>query len=158
MRAGHILPIVDESADGDQRNALLTIMSGQARGTLFEIFAAVCPHVREPMFAPIDFEFDIETRTGRLKAGDVIETEVETLRGIDPQDPYRVLVKIPGGFEYTATTTTPRPRSRSRSRFAEATSSTTSKSTATARWPSSSTRVGCRQQPSESTYPCSERA
>lgn len=101
MRAGHILPIVDESADGDQRNALLTIMSGQARGTLFEIFAAVCPHVREPMFAPIDFEFDIESRSGRLKAGEVIETEVETLRGIDPPDPYRVLVRIPGGFEYT---------------------------------------------------------
>ena len=31
----------------------------------------------------------------------MIETEVETLRGIDSPDPYRVLVKIPGGFEYT---------------------------------------------------------
>ena len=98
---GHILPIVDEAADEAQRNALLTLMSGQAGGTLFEIFSAVCPHVREPVFVPIDFEFDIESRSGRLKAGDVIETEVETLRGIDPPDPYRVLVKIPGGFEYT---------------------------------------------------------
>jgi hypothetical protein len=98
---GHILPIVDESADDDQRNALLTIMSGQAGGTLFEIFAAVCPHVREPVFAPIDFEFDIDSRSGRLRAGEVIDTEVETLRGIDPPDPYRILVKIPGGFEYT---------------------------------------------------------
>ena len=98
---GHILPIVDESADEEQRNALLTILSGQAGGTMFEIFSAVCPHVREPVFAPIDFEFDIDSRTGRLKAGDVIDNEVETLRGIDPPDPYRVLVKIPGGFEYT---------------------------------------------------------
>ncbi len=79
----------------------MTLMSGQAGGTLFEIFSAVCPHVREPVFAPIEFEFDIESRTGRLKAGDVIDSEVETLRGIDPPDPYRVLVKIPGGFEYT---------------------------------------------------------
>ena len=31
----------------------------------------------------------------------MFETEVETLRGIDPPDPYRILVKIPGGFEYT---------------------------------------------------------
>ena len=30
----------------------------------------------------------------RLRAG-------ETLRGIDPPDPYRVLIKIPGGMEYT---------------------------------------------------------
>ena len=98
---GHVLPIVDESADEEQRNAVLTILSGQAGGTLFEIIAAVCPHVREPVFAPIDFEFDIESRTGHLKAGDVIDNVVETLRGIDPPDPYRVLVKIPGGFEYT---------------------------------------------------------
>ena len=98
---GHILPIVDESADEDQRQALLTIMSGQAGGTMFEIFAGVCPHVHEPVFVPIDFEFDIESRTGRLKAGEVIETEVETLRAIGSDEPYRVLVRIPGGFEYT---------------------------------------------------------
>ncbi len=79
---GHIIPIVDESADDRQRQALLTIMSGQAGGTLFEIFSTVCPHVREPVFAPIEFEFDIESRRGRLKAGDVIESEVETLSGI----------------------------------------------------------------------------
>jgi hypothetical protein len=98
---GHILPIVDESADEAQRNALLTIMSGQAGGTIFEIFAAVCPHVREPVFVPIDFEFDIEQRRGRLKAGDFLDTEVETLKAIGSDEPYRVLVEIPGGFEYT---------------------------------------------------------
>jgi hypothetical protein len=98
---GHIVPVVDESADEAQRMALLTLMSGQAGGTLFEIFSAVCPHVREPVFAPIEFEFDLESRSGRVKAGDVLETESETLRGIDPPDPYQVLVRIPGGFEYT---------------------------------------------------------
>ena len=98
---GHILPIVDESASEEQRQALLMIMSGQAGGTLWEIFSAVCPHVREPIFAPIEFEFDIESRSGRLRAGEVIESEVETLRGIDPPDPYQILVRIPNGFEYT---------------------------------------------------------
>lgn len=98
---GHIVPIVDESADDAQRNAILTILSGQAGGTIFEIFSAVCPHVREPVFAPIDFEFDIESRRGRLKAGDLIDTEVESLKGIGSEEPYRVLVEIPGGFEYT---------------------------------------------------------
>ena len=76
-------------------------MSGQAGGTIFEIFSAMCPHVREPVFAPIDFEFDIESRKGRLKAGDLIDSEVESLHGIGSDDPYRILVKIPGGFEYT---------------------------------------------------------
>jgi hypothetical protein len=98
---GHIVPIVDESADERQREALLTILSGNAGGSLFEIFSAMCPHVQEPVFAPIEFEFDIESRSGRVKAGDVVETETETLRGIDPPDPMRVLVRIPDGFEYT---------------------------------------------------------
>jgi hypothetical protein len=30
-----------------------------------------------------------------------LETETATLRGIDPPDPYRILVTIPGGMEYT---------------------------------------------------------
>jgi hypothetical protein len=98
---GHILPIVDESADDAQRQAILAIMSGQAGGTIFEIFSAMCPHVREPVFAPIDFEFDIDTRKGRLKAGDYIDSEVDTLGAIGSEDPYRILVTIPGGFEYT---------------------------------------------------------
>jgi hypothetical protein len=31
----------------------------------------------------------------------VFETESDTLRGIDPPEPYRVVIRIPGGFEYT---------------------------------------------------------
>lgn len=98
---GDIVPIVDEGASEEQRKAVLTLLSGNAGGTFFEIFSAVCPNVKEPIFAPIEFDFDIESRSGRLKAGDVIETKVETLRGIDPPDPYQILVRIPNGFEYT---------------------------------------------------------
>jgi hypothetical protein len=49
----------------------------------------------------VDFEFDSENRSGRLRVGDAVDCEVETLRGIDPPDPYRVVVRIPGGMEYT---------------------------------------------------------
>jgi hypothetical protein len=98
---GSVVPIVDERADEDQRNALLQIMSGQQGDTFFEIVAAVCPNVKEPLFVPFEFEHDLESRMGRVKAGDVMETEVDTLRGFDPPDPYRVVVRIPGGFEYT---------------------------------------------------------
>lgn len=98
---GEVQPILDEKAEELQRDALLQIMSGQAGDTLFEIFSFVCPTVHEPQFVPFEFEFDLESRTGRVKAGDVFETETDTLRGIDPPDPYRVLVRIPDGFEYT---------------------------------------------------------
>jgi hypothetical protein len=98
---GHVVPIVDERADESKRQSLLTIVSGQAGGTLFEIFSAVCPHVEDPIFAPFEFQFDLENRTGRLKVGDVIDSEVDSLRGIGSDEPYRILVQIPGGFEYT---------------------------------------------------------
>jgi hypothetical protein len=98
---GSLQPFVDEKTTDDQRDAIMQVASGQHGDTLFEIIAAVCPDVKEPIVAPIEFEFDLESRTGHIKVGDVIEAEVETLRGIDPPEPYRVLVRIPGGFEYT---------------------------------------------------------
>jgi hypothetical protein len=98
---GHIQPFVDESTTEDQRNALFEILSGKHGDSMMEVFAFIAPNVHEPIVAPIDFEFDLENRSGRIKVGDVAESVVETLRGIDPPDPYRVIVKIPDGMEYT---------------------------------------------------------
>ena len=98
---GEVQLFVDESTDEHQRDALMRIASGEEGDTLFEILAAVCSTIHEPIVAPIEFDFDLDSRSGRVKVGDVIETEVETLRGIDSSDPYRVLVQIPNGFEYT---------------------------------------------------------
>jgi len=98
---GEIVPLIDAASSDEQRDALFQILSGQHGDTFFEIFAAVCPNVHEPVVADFEFDFDLEQRTARIKVGDVFETESETLRGIDPPDPYRVLVKIPNGFEYT---------------------------------------------------------
>ena len=67
-----------------------------------KIIAAICPTVHEPLVAPIQFDFDMDNRTAHLVVGDgVVETVTETMRGIDPPEPYRVIVKIPNGFEYT---------------------------------------------------------
>jgi hypothetical protein len=98
---GEIQPFLSEEANEEQRNALFAIMSGNEGDTLFEIFAAVCPTVHEPVVTHIDFEFDLDSRSGRVKVGDALECDVETLRGINPPDPYRILVQIPNGFEYT---------------------------------------------------------
>jgi hypothetical protein len=66
-----------------------------------EVIAFIAPKVHAPIVAPIDFDFDLENRRGGVKVGDVAGLEVETLRGIDPPDPYRVIVKIPDTMEYT---------------------------------------------------------
>lgn len=99
---GAIQPLIDERADERQRQALLEIMSGAQGDTFFEIVAAVCPTVHPPLFVPFEWEFDMERRRGRIRAGDVLETEVESLKGFgDPPPDYRIVVSIPGGFEYT---------------------------------------------------------
>ncbi len=98
---GEIVPIVDRSASEAQLDALFQILSGQHGDTFFEIFAAICPTVHPPVITDFEFDVDLESRTARVKAGDVFETESETLRAIGSDTPYRVVVKIPNGFEYT---------------------------------------------------------
>lgn len=97
---GELQPIIDAKATEEQMGALAQALSGDHGDTLLEIVKAICPTVHEPILADFEFEFDLESRRGRLKAGP-LESEVDTLRGIDPPDPYRVIVKIPNGFEYT---------------------------------------------------------
>lgn len=98
---GELQPMVDEKATEEQRNALFEALSGQHGDALFEVLAFICPNVHEPVIAPIDFSVDLEARTAHMKVGDVLECDVETLRGIDPPDPYQILVRIPNGMEYT---------------------------------------------------------
>jgi hypothetical protein len=99
---GELQPILDVRATDKQRAALGEALSGKHGDTLMEIIAAVCPKVHPPIFAPFEFKFDINSRTGRMKAGDALLTEVETLRAFgDPPPPYRIVVTIPNGFEYT---------------------------------------------------------
>lgn len=98
---GEVQVYIDESADEDQRRALLTILSGQAGGTMYEILAAVCPTVHEPIFAPIEFDHDVDGLTARVVVGDgLMRTESAGIPSFNSDQPYRVRVTIPGGFEY----------------------------------------------------------
>src|SRR5438046_8947785 len=92
-RNGEVVTISDEKADEPQRDALLQILSGQQGDTFFEIVAAVCPNMKEPQFVPFEFEFDLDSRTGRVKAGEVLETESDTMPGIAPPAAYRVVCR-----------------------------------------------------------------
>jgi len=98
---GEMQAFISEQADERQRDALLQILSGENGGTFFQVLAVIAPNVKNPVFCPIEFDWDIEQRSAAVRFGDVLETATETLRGIDPPDPYRILVKIPGGMEYT---------------------------------------------------------
>ncbi len=91
---------VDEYADEAQRNALLTILSGQAGGTFFEIVASIVTTIHGPHFVDIDWQFDKERRRARLAIPGFVETTTEPLTVPATGEEQQVIVRIPGGFEY----------------------------------------------------------
>lgn len=100
---GQAHPIVDERANDAQREALLRIMSGldTAEGaTFFNVFAATYETVHEPVFAPIEFEMDIDDRTARLNIPGYIEARGEPIRNAVTGEASRSQIRLPEGFEY----------------------------------------------------------
>jgi len=100
---GEALVVVEERADEAQRGALLTILSGQETepgATIFNVFATTLEKVHEPLFMAIDFEADLESRTGRIFIPGVVDTSIEPIRNPVTGDPQRARVELPNGFEY----------------------------------------------------------
>jgi hypothetical protein len=91
---------IDEGASDEQRAALGTILSGNAGGPLFEIFASIVTKVHGPHFVPIDWQFDKEARTARIAIDGFCETTSEPLTVPATDDLQRTIVMMPGGFEY----------------------------------------------------------
>ena len=100
---GEVFAVVDEKATEEQRNAILTILSGQETepgATIFNVFASVLERMHEPAFLPIEFEVDIERRTGRVAVSGIIDTKVSPIRNPVTGDEHRARVSLPNGFEY----------------------------------------------------------
>lgn len=97
---GTLEAFVDESANEAQRNAVLTILTGQAGGTFFEILAQIVTAVHGPHFVKIAWEFDKEKRRARLVIPGFVETTSEPLMVPPTGDEQRVIVRMPNGFEY----------------------------------------------------------
>lgn len=100
---GEAFVVISPEATQDQRQALLTILSGQETepgATIFNVFATVISKMHEPAYAPIAFELDIDKRRGRVRIEGVIDTEVEPIRNPVTGAEHRARVTLPSGFEY----------------------------------------------------------
>lgn len=101
---GEAQPIIDERADGHQREALLAILSGQESepgATFFNVFAGTVDTVHQPLFRPIEFEADVDARTGRFVVPGIVEATAEPIRNPITGASHRVRVQLPHGFEFT---------------------------------------------------------
>jgi hypothetical protein len=98
---GKCQPFVDERADARQREALLKIMSGQdtaPMATIFAVFASTME--KDPIFAPIQFEVDVEARKGRVVVPGLLEVEGEPIKNPVTGAEHRARIDMPDGFEY----------------------------------------------------------
>jgi hypothetical protein len=101
---GEALPIVDERADARQREAILKILAGEETepgATIFNALAATLATVHEPQFLPIEFELDLQKRTGRFAVPGLLEARSEPIRNPVTGEPHYARLVLPQGFEYT---------------------------------------------------------
>jgi hypothetical protein len=97
---GTIQPFIDKKASQEQRNAILTILSGQAGNAWFEVLASVVKTIHEPQFVPIKWKFNKQGRSARVSVPGFLETESAPLKIPATDDEQLVVVRMPNGMEY----------------------------------------------------------
>lgn len=103
MGHGEILPIVDERATPEQREALLKILSGQDTepfATVFNVFMAMCDTVHEPMFKPIEFSVDMKSCVGRVHVPGVLDIKTDAIRNPVTGNAHHAKLSLRQGFEF----------------------------------------------------------
>jgi hypothetical protein len=100
---GKCQPFVDVRANEKQREALLNIMSGQdtdPMATMFAVYFSTLEKVYDPIFAPVEFEVDVEGRKGRYVVPGLVETHGEPIKNPVTGAEHRARIDLPHGFEY----------------------------------------------------------
>lgn len=97
---GTVQPIVDERATPAQREAVLTIMSGQAGGPWFELLASIVTRVLDPLFVPIQIEHDLAQRRARVVIPGLLETITEPIQNEATGETHHTRIQLPNGLEY----------------------------------------------------------
>lgn len=100
---GEAIAFVDESANQQQREALLKIMTGQDTdpfATMFAVYASTVSKMNAPVFTQIDLDVDVDARRGRVFVKDYIETTGVPLRNKVTGAEARAQIALPDGFEY----------------------------------------------------------
>jgi hypothetical protein len=101
---GEAAVVIDARANESQRAALVRIVTGQDTepgATIFQVFSTTFEKLHEPIFAPIDFDVDIDARRGRLVVRGITDGHGEPIKNPITGAEHRVRIDIPNGFEYT---------------------------------------------------------
>lgn len=99
---GVMHPIIDEKANDAQRDAIFYIMSGedQPEGTMFNIFSQIVETIKDPLFAPITFEWDLEKRSARVEVDGALNARSEPIRNPVTDTEHQMLTVLPNGWVF----------------------------------------------------------
>ena len=101
---GHMQPIISSAATADQREALLSIMTGKETdemATFFAVFAAMCEKIHDPLYSQITIDADMAARTATCKAVGAASGRGQPIVNPVTGKEHRVGIMLPNGFEYT---------------------------------------------------------
>ncbi len=94
--------IIDKAATEEQVKALFKIMGGEEQEptTHFVIYGSTIDNEPDPLYADIEFEWDIEGRTGRFSASGVLEADIEPIENPVTGAPHFMSIHLYDGFEF----------------------------------------------------------
>jgi hypothetical protein len=94
--------ILDERADEAQRNALFYILSGEDQpvGTMFQIFSVIIETFKPPLFAKIEFDWDLEGRRAKIEVTNVVRAHSEPIRNPVTDEEDRMILVLPKGWVF----------------------------------------------------------
>jgi len=101
---GEAAVVVDERATPQQREKLLRIMCGQDTepgATVFQVFSTTLEKLHDPIFAPIQFEVDVDRRRAKLVVAGVTDGRGEPILNPVTGNEHRVRIDLLDGFEYS---------------------------------------------------------
>jgi hypothetical protein len=101
---GTMQPIIDQGASAEQRQGLLSIMTGKntkEMATVFAVYAAMCETIRDPVYTDIQIDVDKDARTASCEAVGIAKGRGEPIRNKTTGAEHRVGIVLSNGFEFT---------------------------------------------------------
>ena len=99
---GHMQPIIEDRTSDEQRDALFTILSGEGQppNTVFHIFSIIIDHHHDPIFAPIEFNWDIKKRTASISVADEFRAKTQPILNPVTDKEHRIRTVLPDGWTF----------------------------------------------------------
>ncbi len=96
--------IIDKSATEEQVEALFKIFGGEEQEptTGFAVYGATIEHEPDPIFANIEFEWDLDGRKGRFVVDGVLEADISPIINPVTGEPHYIAIQPHDGFEFRA--------------------------------------------------------